>query len=161
MVSYREVYKFNYSMRKNQLGVDDQLAGRWQDALWNFTTAIREDPQCAIFWSNRAVTHLSLLQGVEAERDARKAIRCCPAWFKGYQRLGAALALQSAQVLQESLEWDPDNRTIREMIRDIDIFEYQSTPGYTQVLKARWLADLDVHRSIFVGDAPANSEFEV
>lgn len=66
-------------------------AGRYEEAVAEFDTAIELDPENHVLYSNRSGAHASLKSYHAALRDADKCIELNPSFAKGYTRKGLAL----------------------------------------------------------------------
>jgi len=66
--------------------------GLHDEAVRLYTLAIREDPFCEVYFSNRSAAYAALKRFTEALEDADEAIQLKRDWVKGHMRRGAALA---------------------------------------------------------------------
>eukprot|EP00742_Colponemidia_sp_Colp-10_P001888 GILJ01002019.1.p1 GENE.GILJ01002019.1~~GILJ01002019.1.p1 ORF type:complete len:370 (-),score=49.89 GILJ01002019.1:251-1360(-) len=78
---------------KKELGNKAFAAGDYAEALRQYTSAIAEDENNAILYSNRAAANLKLGHFQDALNDAKKCTELSPTTPKGYFRLGEALRL--------------------------------------------------------------------
>jgi len=66
-------------------------AGRVEDAIKEFSTAIELDGTDPVYWSNRSMAFASANQFDKALEDGNRAIALKPDWAKAYSRAGLAL----------------------------------------------------------------------
>jgi len=71
-------------------GNDAFSAGKYEEAINQFTLAILEDGNDHVFYSNRSASYANLGQFDRAQQDGLKCIEIKPDWAKGYSRLGLA-----------------------------------------------------------------------
>jgi len=70
-------------------------AGKFEEAIQAYTSAIKLDESNHVLYSNRSAAYLKAGRFQDALSDAEKTIKLNPTWPKGYSRMGAALfALQ-------------------------------------------------------------------
>jgi len=97
-------------------------AGRYADAVAEFTKAIALDPSNFVFYSNRSAAYAAMGKAdaanyVLAEQDGAKTVELNPTFAKGYARHASALALQkkysaAVQVYAQGLARDPGSRLL-------------------------------------------------
>eukprot|EP01112_Ceratiomyxa_fruticulosa_P006551 TRINITY_DN1736_c0_g1_i3.p1 TRINITY_DN1736_c0_g1~~TRINITY_DN1736_c0_g1_i3.p1 ORF type:complete len:579 (-),score=182.62 TRINITY_DN1736_c0_g1_i3:133-1869(-) len=98
-------------------------AGRWDEAIDQYTQAIELDSEESVFYSNRSAAYLSKGDSRNALKDALEAIRLKPNWSKAYVRAGRAHIYQqnyveAIAVLENGLRRDPSapQKEITELI---------------------------------------------
>eukprot|EP01033_Poteriospumella_lacustris_P005383 gene5383-3833_t len=96
-------------------------AGKFQEALDEYTCAVEKHKFNASYWSNRSACFLALQQHRSALLDAEICRRLRPDWPKGCYRLAAArLALNmfedAALAAFEGYKIDPSNKELKEMV---------------------------------------------
>jgi len=100
-------------------------AGKYQEAIEQYTFAIECDPKNHVFWTNRATTYAALQKWDRVLRDAEKAISLNPSWGKGYLRKGQALSEQgnlkeAVKIFKEGLGVDPDNKEMQTKLQETE-----------------------------------------
>jgi len=65
---------------------------RYEEALYHYAKAIQKRPDVAIYYSNKALCHLKLLEWSAAIQDCRYALELDPNLIKAHYFLGQALA---------------------------------------------------------------------
>ncbi|KAH7659512.1 stress-induced-phosphoprotein 1 [Dioscorea alata] len=100
-------------------------AGRFDEAIAHFTTAIELSPTNHVLFSNRSAAYASLGRFADALSDAKKTVELKPDWSKGYSRLGAAhLGLGSfndaVAAYKKGLELDPSNEALKSGLADAE-----------------------------------------
>ena len=65
-----------------QQGNEFYKAGKYQEAIEQYTFAIECDPKNHVFWTNRATAYAALQKWDRVLRDAEKAISLNPSWGK-------------------------------------------------------------------------------
>lgn len=68
-------------------------AGRYDEAVRQYSAAIHLDPRCAVYYSNRAMAHLKLMRYADAEADCNDALKRQLS-TKSLLRRGSALLAQ-------------------------------------------------------------------
>ncbi|KAJ0962077.1 hypothetical protein J5N97_029905 [Dioscorea zingiberensis] len=100
-------------------------AGRFDEAIAHFTTAIELSPTNHVLFSNRSAAYASLGRFADALSDALKTVELKPDWSKGYSRLGAAnVGLGSFNdaiaAYKKGLELDPNNEALKSGLADAE-----------------------------------------
>ncbi|KAJ8923570.1 hypothetical protein NQ315_010149 [Exocentrus adspersus] len=95
---------------------------RMKDSLYNeavaeYTEAIRLNPTNAVYYCNRAAAYSRLERHLEAINDCKEAIRLDPAYGKAYGRLGIAYSNlnryeEARNAYLTALKYDPGNTMI-------------------------------------------------
>lgn len=93
--------------------------GKFEQAVEDFSEAIRYDPTDHVFWSNRSGAFANLNQFDKALEDAEHCVKLKPDWAKGYSRKGLALfnlkKYQDAiQTYEKGLTLEPSNQALKE-----------------------------------------------
>jgi hypothetical protein len=76
--------------RSKALGNSAFSAGKFEEAIEHFTSAISLEPSNHVHYSNRSVSYAKLGKPHAALSDANKCTRLCPSFSKGWFRLGVA-----------------------------------------------------------------------
>lgn len=100
-------------------------AGKYDDAIREFTSAIELAPDNHVLYSNRSAAHASLRDFAAAKEDAEKCVSLKGDWAKGYSRLGAAQfglgELETARdTYKRGLEVDGSNAQLRQGLQDVE-----------------------------------------
>lgn len=98
-------------------------AGKFNEAVEHFSTAISLAPQNHVLYSNRSASYASLQKYTEALADAKKTVELKPDWSKGYSRLGAAYVGLSkyddaVASYNNGLSLDPNNEALKSGLAD-------------------------------------------
>ena len=67
-------------------------AGQFAEAIELYTKAIALEPNCEVYFSNRAAAYAGLQRWREALDDSNEAVTLKPNWVKGWVRKGTALS---------------------------------------------------------------------
>eukprot|EP01004_Peranema_trichophorum_P002409 NODE_1470_length_1939_cov_123.752203_g1247_i0.p1 GENE.NODE_1470_length_1939_cov_123.752203_g1247_i0~~NODE_1470_length_1939_cov_123.752203_g1247_i0.p1 ORF type:complete len:566 (+),score=122.81 NODE_1470_length_1939_cov_123.752203_g1247_i0:61-1758(+) len=99
-------------------------AGKNEEAVNWFTTAIKIDPTNHILYSNRSAAYCGLERYQAALDDANKTIEIKPDWAKGYARKGAALHFKkdfkgAIEAYKKGLELDPNNDACKKGLAEL------------------------------------------
>jgi len=91
--------------------------GKWEDAIAEYTEAIKLDGTQHSFYSNRSACYASLDKFDEALKDGEKCIELKPDWPKGYSRKGLALfklgkIKDALETYDEGLKQDSTNKSL-------------------------------------------------
>eukprot|EP01103_Thecamoeba_quadrilineata_P015259 TRINITY_DN475_c0_g1_i1.p1 TRINITY_DN475_c0_g1~~TRINITY_DN475_c0_g1_i1.p1 ORF type:complete len:559 (-),score=137.24 TRINITY_DN475_c0_g1_i1:49-1725(-) len=94
-------------------------SGRFEEAIHEFSEAIKYDPTNHVLYSNRSGSYASLNKYNEALEDAQKTIQLKPDWSKGYSRLGIAQYYlgnyeDALETYEKGLAIDPNNQQLIE-----------------------------------------------
>ena len=95
--------------------------GMTEEAVRLYTLAVREDPFCEVYFSNRSAANATLARFKEALEDADEVVRLKPAWVKGHTRRGAALSglkkhEEARKAYLKACDFDPGNAQARELM---------------------------------------------
>ena len=95
--------------------------GLHDEAVRLYTLAIREDPFCEVYFSNRSAAYAALKRFKEALEDADEAIQLRRDWVKGHMRRGAALAgmkkhEEAHKAYKKACELEPANPQLRQQL---------------------------------------------
>ncbi|CAM6084741.1 unnamed protein product [Calypogeia fissa] len=98
-------------------------AGKYEEAIEHFSTAISLAPENHVLYSNRSASYASLQKYSEALADAKKTVELKPDWSKGYSRLGAAYVGLSkfddaVTAYKDGLKLDPNNEALKSGLSD-------------------------------------------
>lgn len=112
-------------------------AGRWEEALAQFSQAIELDPTEHVFWSNRSGTNLQLRRTRDAVSDAEQCVRLSPDWAKGYSRLGAALladtqGIAAVQAFEKGLKIEPTSEAMQKGLADAKVAALEEEKKVTE-----------------------------
>jgi len=107
-----------------QAGTAAFKAGRFDDAVAHFTTAIEADPQSHVLFSNRSAAYAKLEQYKASLLDANQCIKLAPTWAKGHSRRGAAYVglrnwRQAIVAYEEGLTLEPESAVMKEALASI------------------------------------------
>jgi len=96
-------------------------AGQHEEAVRLYTLAVREDPFCEVYFSNRSAAFVALKQFKEALDDADEVVRLKPAWVKGHTRRGAALSgmkkhEEARKAYAKACDLEPANAQVRQQM---------------------------------------------
>ena len=104
----------------------------FKQAILKYSGAIELDPENHILYSNRSAAHLNNSEKSKSLKDAQKCVELKKDWFKGQNRLGAALFSlgrlnEARSVYMESLKLQPEesNPTAKKAIDDIKVAEQE------------------------------------
>mmetsp|Transcript_38599 Transcript_38599/g.64947 ORF Transcript_38599/g.64947 Transcript_38599/m.64947 type:complete len:717 (+) Transcript_38599:438-2588(+) len=105
-------------------GNDAFSAGKYEEAINQFTLAILEDGNDHVFYSNRSASYANLGQFDRAQQDGLKCIEIKPDWAKGYSRLGLAEFrrgnfAEATKVYTDGLKFDKNNAALKEGIEEV------------------------------------------
>ncbi|KAI7906763.1 uncharacterized protein BX663DRAFT_529352 [Cokeromyces recurvatus] len=95
-------------------------AGKWPEAIEQYTEAIKRNDKDVRPYSNRAACYLKLMAVHEAEKDANKCIELDPTFTRGYIRKAAVQLIkrefqESIDTLKLAKEHDKDGKCSREI----------------------------------------------
>jgi hypothetical protein len=101
-------------------------AGRYGDAVAEYTRAIDLDPENAVYYSNRCAAYLKQNKSGDLKRaleDAEECIRNKRDWAKGYARKGTVLSYmgkrkESVEAFEQALEIEPNNSLYKESLNE-------------------------------------------
>ncbi|XP_033121023.1 stress-induced-phosphoprotein 1-like [Anneissia japonica] len=137
-------------------GNNAQREGRFQDAVGNYTDAIKLDPSNHVLYSNRSAAYANLKQYEKALEDAETTVKLKPDWSKGYSRKGTALQFlkryeDAKAVYTEGLKIEPNSDAFKKGIEDCETELSASTAGANPMsnpftmpgVEAKLLADPD------------------
>eukprot|EP00996_Jenningsia_fusiforme_P007002 NODE_903_length_1835_cov_160.438410_g796_i0.p1 GENE.NODE_903_length_1835_cov_160.438410_g796_i0~~NODE_903_length_1835_cov_160.438410_g796_i0.p1 ORF type:complete len:547 (-),score=118.08 NODE_903_length_1835_cov_160.438410_g796_i0:125-1765(-) len=93
-------------------------AGRNEEAVNWFTSAIDLDPSNHVLYSNRSAAYCALERYPKALEDAVRTVELKPDWAKGWSRKGAALQglgklSEAAEAFEKGLQIDPNNEALK------------------------------------------------
>lgn len=99
--------------------------GRFEDAVKFFSSAIAEDADNHVLYSNRSACYVAMNEGKEALADADKVVELKSDWAKGHLRRGAAyenlLQYPEAKAAYgEGLKLEPEDAVLKKKSADID-----------------------------------------
>ncbi|CAO2838441.1 unnamed protein product [Amaranthus hypochondriacus] len=99
-------------------------AGNYLKAAALYTQAIKQDPNNATLYSNRAAAFLNLVKLTKALADAEMTISLRPNWEKGYFRKGCVLEAlerydQALDAFQVALQHNPKSTEVSKKIKKI------------------------------------------
>mmetsp|Transcript_10793 Transcript_10793/g.11216 ORF Transcript_10793/g.11216 Transcript_10793/m.11216 type:complete len:256 (-) Transcript_10793:67-834(-) len=105
-----------------KLGNDAFAAKNYNEAIINYTNAIKLDPDNAVLYSNRCACYSSLKSWQAAIEDASTCVTKDPSFIKGYYRLATAYTEvgnydDAINVLQTALSKEPDNDQLQKQLR--------------------------------------------
>jgi len=100
-------------------------AGRFAEAVDEFSTAISLNPSEPVFYSNRSGAYASMPNGQEALHDADRCIAISSTFAKGWSRQGAALdglgrLADAKRAYEQGLKLDPANAHMRKALADLE-----------------------------------------
>jgi Ca2+-binding EF-hand superfamily protein len=106
------------------LGDEAYRAGKIDQAIESYTSAIELDESNCILYSNRSAAYLKKGQSELALGDAEKCLKLDPDFVKGYSRKAAALQSQkkykeAADTLKAGLAKDPENELLARELKDV------------------------------------------
>eukprot|EP00927_Polykrikos_kofoidii_P015697 TRINITY_DN17011_c0_g1_i1.p1 TRINITY_DN17011_c0_g1~~TRINITY_DN17011_c0_g1_i1.p1 ORF type:complete len:419 (-),score=104.30 TRINITY_DN17011_c0_g1_i1:109-1365(-) len=84
-------------------------AGRYEEALKVYSSALERTPDDAKLWRNRAATHTALRQLGKALADSNEAIQLAPSWSRGY--------FTKALIFERREEWGAASDVYREVLQ--------------------------------------------
>lgn len=132
-------------------GNDHYFAGRFTEAIGEYTRAIEIDRKQPFLYSNRALAELKLKMYTEARQDAEEAVELSESSsteqrVKNYRilseaLLGLDLLDESLTICRKGLELDPRDSTLMlrareinatKMNRDIDTMRFREDPQVTR-----------------------------
>jgi len=101
------------------------LAKQYDQAIAEYSKAIKFDPSDSAFYSNRCAAYMGLNKFEEALADAEQCVKLQPKWVKGYYRKGAALMSlgrheEAIRTLKKGLEYEPDNADLKERLAEAE-----------------------------------------
>ena len=90
-------------------------------SIYHYSRSLHLDPNNAIVYSNRAMTHLRLKEYSAAESDCGKAIALDPSYVKAWSRRGMALHKRgrykaAVADFEEALKLQPENKELLKML---------------------------------------------
>lgn len=93
-------------------------AGKIDDAIELYSSAIALDPQNHVLYSNRSAAYAKAKLYEKALNDANKTLELKPDWAKGYSRKGSALAFmdridEAINCYEAGLRIDPTNAALK------------------------------------------------
>lgn len=99
-------------------------AGNFLKAAALYTQAIKQDPNNATLFSNRAAAFLNLVKLTKALADAEMTISLRPNWEKGYFRKGCILEAmerydEALDAFQVALQYNPQSTEVSKKIKKI------------------------------------------
>lgn len=99
-------------------------AGNYLKAAALYTQAIKQDPNNATLYSNRAAAFLNLVKLTKALADAEMTISIRPDWEKGYFRKGCILEAmerydEAVDAFQVALQYNPQSSEVSKKIKRI------------------------------------------
>ncbi|OWM87794.1 hypothetical protein CDL15_Pgr019377 [Punica granatum] len=99
-------------------------AGNYLKAAALYTQAIKQDPNNATLYSNRAAAFLHLVKLSKALTDAETAITLNPQWEKGYFRKGCVLEAmerydEALAAFEMSLQYNPQSSEVSKKIKRV------------------------------------------
>jgi len=105
--------------QNNKKAYDLYKAGNLEEALTEYTEAIRRNPQNARYWCNRAEAYMKVLSYNDAIKDCEKAIELDKQFMRSYLRKATChmmlkqypLALETFEL---GLAMNPDNMDLNE-----------------------------------------------
>lgn len=105
-----------------KLGNDCFSAKKFDEAIIHYTTAIKEDPENAVYYSNRSACFFSLKKWEAAGEDASTCVQKDSSFIKGYYRLALALTEQglyddASSTLLNASKIEPDNAQLLKQLR--------------------------------------------
>eukprot|EP00753_Platysulcus_tardus_P001127 PLAT11082.1.p1 GENE.PLAT11082.1~~PLAT11082.1.p1 ORF type:complete len:428 (+),score=237.79 PLAT11082.1:31-1314(+) len=94
-------------------------AGRYEEAVELYTSAIERDGENATYYCNRAGAYSGLGKWEAASKDAKKAVTLRPRYAKAHVRLGTALYnrkrfSQALASFQQALKLNPDSQAAKD-----------------------------------------------
>jgi len=103
----------------------------YETAVVAYTEAIQQCPYKAVYYSNRAMAYLKLMQYEYAEDDCSKALALdeCNAKVllrRGTARKGMGMYIEAQEDFQKVLSIEPNNRQARNELRDLDTYFSQA-----------------------------------
>lgn len=105
-----------------KLGNECFAAKKYDEAILHYTDAIKEDPENAVYYSNRSACFFSLKKWEAAGEDATTCIQKDSSFIKGYYRLALALTEQglyddASSTLLNATKIEPDNAQLLKQLR--------------------------------------------
>nr|CAD7393397.1 unnamed protein product [Timema cristinae]CAD7425319.1 unnamed protein product [Timema monikensis] len=125
-------------------------AGKFDEAIQNYTAAIALDGSNHVLYSNRSAAYAKAGKYTQALEDAEKTVQLKPDWGKGYSRKGSALAYlgrieESISAYEAGLRHEPDNAQLKEGLEEVkgQLFDNQgmSNPFKTPDLFSKLATD--------------------
>jgi tetratricopeptide (TPR) repeat protein len=109
------------------------VAKNYELALEKWSAALKRRPTDQKLLSNRSAAWLALEEYTNALDDATKLVECHPDWYKGYGRLGAALAALGSTsdamgAYAKGLELNRDSAVLREELTRLQAENAQAPP---------------------------------
>ncbi|VDO00103.1 unnamed protein product [Rodentolepis nana] len=131
--------------------------GKFEDAINCYTSAIEQDPNNHVLYSNRSAAYAKLGKFEEALKDADECIKLNDSWAKGYTRRGAALEFlkrysEAEGAYAKASQLDPNNESIMHSLLNVrgyivfaglksralnhpELKEYAKDPSYLKTLE--------------------------
>lgn len=105
-----------------KLGNECFAAKKFDEAILHYTAAIKEDPENAVYYSNRSACFFSLKKWEAASEDATTCVQKDSSFIKGYYRLALALTEQglyddASSTLLNACKIEPDNAQLLKQLR--------------------------------------------
>ena len=105
-----------------RLGNECFSAKKFDEAILHYTAAIKEDPENAVYYSNRSACFFSLKKWEAAGEDAATCVQKDSSFVKGYYRLALALTEQglyddASSTLLNASKLEPDNAQLLKQLR--------------------------------------------
>eukprot|EP00960_Hanusia_phi_P026775 746460-Hanusia_phi.AAC.1 len=108
-------------------------SGNFEEAVRLYSSAIEEDKENEVLYSNRSASLLALNRIDEARRDAEKCIELKPDWAKGHYRRSRVhekmKEFQLAAVcMAKALELDPSNQEVQKRLKTLQALAKPAGP---------------------------------
>ncbi|KAI4835684.1 Hsp70/Hsp90 organizing protein [Plasmodium brasilianum] len=112
------------AQRLKELGNKCFQEGKFEESINHFTSAIKNDPEDHVLYSNLSGAFSSLGRFYEALENANKCIRLKKDWPKGYIRKGCAehglrQLDNSEKTYLEGLKLDPNNNSLKDGLEKV------------------------------------------
>ncbi|EKE37365.1 TPR repeat protein [Entamoeba nuttalli P19] len=97
---------------------------KFEEAIKEYTEAIKYDETNGVLYSNRSACYASLEQFEKALEDANKTIEYKPDWSRGYSRKAFALLKleryeEAEEVCNAGLKIDPENQMLKDILDEV------------------------------------------